>query len=102
MSGQDVAAGAARFAVGDRVCIAARGVTHHVRTPAYVQGRCGRVERVLGCFRNPETLAHGGDGLPACRLYRVLLLQHDLWPDYAGGADDTLALEIYEHWLQPA
>ena len=88
------------FAVGERVRISARAVAHHLRTPAYVQGRCGVVERVLGRFRNPESLAHGGDGLPPRVLYRVLLRQAELWPDYAGDPADTLALEIYEHWLE--
>ena len=93
--------GTPRFAVGDRVRIAARRVAHHVRTPAYAQGRCGTVERILGRFRNPESLAHGGDGQPLRMLYRVRLRQHDLWPDYGGDAHDTLELEIYEHWLEP-
>lgn len=93
-------ASAPRFAVGDRVRVAVRRVAHHVRTPAYVQGHCGNVERIVGRFRNPESLAHGGDGLPPRVLYRVLLRQRDLWPDYAGGPDDTLAIEIYEHWLE--
>lgn len=26
-------------------------------------------------------------------------LQHDLWSDYTGAIEDTLEIEIYEHWL---
>jgi hypothetical protein len=25
-----------------------------------------------------------------------------VWPIYRGGATDTLDLEIYDHWLEPA
>ena len=35
-------------------------------------------------------------------LYRVRLHQRDIWPDYDGGADDDLEIEIFEHWLEPA
>jgi nitrile hydratase len=32
----------------------------------------------------------------------VRFLQREVWPDYAGGARDTVDLEIYQHWLDPA
>jgi nitrile hydratase len=32
----------------------------------------------------------------------VRLKQRELWPDYEGPDDDSLVLEIYHHWLQPA
>jgi hypothetical protein len=28
--------------------------------------------------------------------------QMDLWGDYQGGNDDSLEIEIYEHWLDAA
>lgn len=74
----------------------------HVRTPFYARGRCGVVERVCGSFANPEELAYGRTGLPARPLYRVRFAQRELWPDYPGPACDTVDIEIYEHWLEPA
>ena len=29
-------------------------------------------------------------------------LQADVWPDYRGGPNDTVAADIYEHWLEAA
>lgn len=92
----------ARFAVGQRVRIAARDAPGHVRTPVYVRGRIGVVERVLPFFLNPEREAYGVDVGTEVRLYRIRIPQDVLWPDYDGHADDVLELEIYEHWLEPA
>jgi len=92
-----------RFAPGDRVRVLADFARPgHVRTPWYCRGKAGIVERVCGSFRNPETLAYGKDGLPALPLYRVRFAQRGLWPDYDGGRDDVVDIEIYEPWLLPA
>jgi nitrile hydratase len=74
----------------------------HVRTPHYVRGCAGTVERLCGAFANPEELAQQRDGLPAQPLYRVRFLQKDLWPDYRGSAADVVEAEIFQHWLDPA
>lgn len=92
----------ARFATGDRVRIDDRAPSVHNRVPRYVRGRTGRIERVCGAFGQPELLAYGSDGRPYQTLYRVHLAQTDLWPDYAESPDDTLEIEIFEHWLEPA
>jgi nitrile hydratase len=89
----------ARFAAGDRVQVRWADPPGHLRTPFYVRGRPGVVERVLGAFPNPEEGAYGRGG-PPVRLYRVRFRQADLWPDSAG--DDTVDVELYEHWLEPA
>jgi nitrile hydratase len=47
-------------------------------------------------------LAYGRNGLPALPLYRVRFAQRQVWPDYAGAPGDTVDIEIYEHWLEPA
>ncbi len=74
----------------------------HVRTPAYVKGKRGHITVVLGEFPDPESLAYGGTGLPEKPLYRVRFRQSNLWEDYRGPLDDTLHVDIYEHWLEPA
>lgn len=88
------------FTVGDRVRIRDRNAPGHVRTPVYVRGRAGRVERVLPCFLDPEREAYGVNAGTEVRLYRVRIPQSALWPDYAGAPHDVLELEIYEHWLE--
>jgi nitrile hydratase len=74
----------------------------HVRTPYYIRGRTGEIERVCGSFPNPEELAQMRDGLPAVPLYRVRFRQKDVWPGYRGSEGDVVEIEIYQHWLEPA
>lgn len=92
----------ARFAVGERVRIAARSPGVHHRTPWYVMGREGVVERLLRPEGQPESFAYGGDGEPFGMVYLVRLPQSALWSDYAEGPEDSLELEVFEHWLEPA
>lgn len=71
----------------------------HVRTPAYLRGKVGWVERTLGPFPNPEDLAyrHAGQSLP---LMRVRFTMAEVWGDHAN-PHDTIDAEIYSHWLIP-
>ena len=91
-----------RFEVGDRVVVKRRYPPGHRRTPAYIRGKTGVIERICGTFPNPEELAYGFDGEPKKVLYRVRFLQKDVWPDYRGPARDLIEMEIFEHWLEPA
>lgn len=93
---------AAKFQPGDTVRVRVGLPPGHFRTPVYVQGKSGSIEALHGAFRNPESLAHGGDGLPAQFLYLVRFEQTQLWPQYATSGRDTLLIDIYEHWLEPA
>ena len=47
----------ARYAAGRPVRVARATAAGHVRTPRYVRGKRGVVERICGAFRNPEELA---------------------------------------------
>lgn len=92
------------FAAGDRVRVRAdwpegRGVPVHIRTPAYLRGHAGIVERALGNFPNPEDLAFGRPAA-ARRLYRVVFPRRALWP--GGAPADSVSADIYEHWLEAA
>jgi hypothetical protein len=89
-----------RFAPGDTVRVSDRPHEGHHRTPGYLKGRIGTVERVHERFLNPETRAYGGDGEPAEQLYLVGFELSDLWPRYHGGRDDRLFVDVFEHWLQ--
>lgn len=87
------------IAPGTRVRVRAMMPPGHVRTPAYLRGRTGQIERALGGFGNPEELAYRRDG-QARQLYRVRFSMADLWGTAAENADDTLDAEIYEHWIE--
>ena len=90
----------AKFHAGDQVRVIEAYPLGHVRTPFYIRGKTGTVERVCGAFPNPEELAQMRDGLQAQPLYRVRFRQNDVWPDYRGGAHDVVEVEIYQHWLE--
>lgn len=92
----------ARFQPGDRVKVRNAEVVGHMRTPRYIRGHEGEVERICGFFANPEELAYNRHGLPKRALYRVRFDQKKVWPDYQGPAGDTVDVEIYEHWLDKA
>lgn len=94
--------GAPRFSPGDRVRVDARPVAGHCRTPFYLRGQVGEVVAVEGPYRDPEKLAYHLPGLPTRYLYRVAFRQREIWPHYPGSDADTLAADIYEHWLSPA
>jgi len=90
------------FRVGDRVRVRTADAPGHVRTPWYVRGRTGVIERLCGAYANPEELAYARSGLPAQPLYRVRFTQAQVWPDYTGSRADTIDIEIYQHWLESA
>ena len=92
-----------KFKPGAKVRVRVGSPPHHFRTPAYIQGKTGVVATVHGSFRNPETLAYGGDGLPKLPLYLVRFDQPEVWEEgYTSSPKDTLFIDIYEHWLEPA
>lgn len=90
----------ARFRIGEPVRVREAFPPGHVRTPFYIRGKSGVIERVLAVFPDPEERAFGRPGTPGRRLYRVRFPQQQVWPDYAGAPADTLDIEIYEHWLE--
>ncbi len=91
-----------KFRPGQRVRVAARQHDGHHRTPGYVKGKTGSVERMHASFKNPETRAYGQDGLPEKPLYLVGFAQQDVWPNYSGPGDDRIYLDVFEHWLEEA
>jgi nitrile hydratase len=93
---------AAKFKPGDKVRVRVGSPPGHFRTPAYIQGKTGVIEAIHGAFRNPETLAYGGEGLPKQFLYLVRFDQTQVWDRYVAQLQDKLLIDIYEHWLEPA
>ena len=89
-----------KFKPGDRVKVRKAYPVGHIRTPFYIRGHDGVVERVCGSFGNPEELAQQRSGEPKQPLYRVRFRQQEVWPDYKGSPDDVLEVEIFQHWLE--
>jgi hypothetical protein len=85
---------------GDRVKVRKAYPLGHIRTPFYIRGHSGVIERICGTFGNPEELAQMRSGEPKQPLYRVRFLQKDVWPEYRGNAEDVLEVEIFQHWLE--
>lgn len=93
---------AKRFEPGDAVRVLDLGLAGHVRTPAYVRGRTGRIVGFVGYFLNPEALSVGDTSGPLVPLYRVAFEMRALWPEFDRNEADRLHLEVYDHWLAPA
>ncbi len=92
----------ARFAPGETVRVKHGVAPGHMRTPWYLRGRTGRIERICGDFANPEEMAYRRDGKPRRALYRVRFTMAEVWGDGAEQAQDTVDAEIFEHWLEAA
>lgn len=88
-----------QFAPGERVRVREDFPPGHVRTPVYLRGKPGEIERFFGVFDNPETMAHGLKG-PRKGVYKVRFRATDLWPDYTGSTRDVIEADIAENWLE--
>ena len=66
-------AGAPRFKTGDRVRVLAMFPPGHVRTPWYIRGKQGVVERFCGAYPNPEELAYCRSGAHSAIAQSLLL-----------------------------
>ena len=102
-----------KFSKGDKVrvrydmeTLGLKWGRQHRRTPSYVHNKFGIIERYCGNFINPELDAFGiseknNNGVP---LYRVRFncsqFENDS-DDAKFGPQDTVDIEILEHWLEP-
>ncbi len=86
--------------MAERVQVRSMMPPGHVRTPAYLRGKVGEIERSLGAFPNPEELAYRQKAT-ARPLYRVRFTMAEVWGAEAENPDDTLDAEIFAHWLIP-
>lgn len=91
-----------RFEPGERVRVRRAFPPGHIRTPIYIRGAEGVIERDCGDCVNAEERAFGRSGLPELPLYRVRFRQREIWPDYDGADKDSIEVEIYTNWLEPA
>lgn len=77
----------------------------HLRTPGYIFGLTGIIERFVGRFANPSVRAFGRVGSEV-DLYRVRFSQTQVWEaaglQYTGSENDSVDVEVYANWLLPA
>ena len=66
------------LAVGQRVRVPSRSHDGHHRTPAYLKGRQGTIERIQGCHVFPDT-GVTGEGENPQWLYTVVFDGRTLW-----------------------
>lgn len=93
-------AGAAAFAVGDRVRARSLNPLGHTRLPRYVRGRVGVIQADHGAQVFPDSNAHGLGEDPR-RLYSVRFTAQELWgPDARPG--DSVSLDLWEPYLERA
>ena len=71
----------------------------HIRTPHYLRGRTGTIERHLGRYANPEDLAFARPAA-VLNLYHVRFDQPAIWG--SGQPGDEIVVEIFETWLEAA
>ena len=88
------------FAPGDAVAVRDDFPDRHHRTPWFIKGKTGVVRAVSGPFHDPESRAHGGDGIPKRPLYHVEFSQRDIWGDRYPDNGDVLLVDVYEQWLR--
>lgn len=93
-------AGNPRFSVGASVQVRHGIAPGHIRTPWYLRGKLGRIERICGAFGNPEELAYNRHDTPPIPLYRVRFTMAEIWGDDHPTPSDTIDAEIFEHWLE--
>ena len=91
-----------KYALGQRVTVLELDKPGHVRTPFYIRHQTGRVLQFCGAFLNPEDLAVGNTAGPVVECYRVEFSQADVWDRYDGMPEDSIVIEVYEHWMKPS
>lgn len=95
------------FSVGEQVIVRSEDAVKtswrrpHLRTPGYLFGACGEVERIVGSFKDPSLLAYGMKEGPPLTLYRVRFCLADLWSEVeAEERETTVTVDLYANWLR--
>jgi nitrile hydratase len=90
----------ARFRVGQHVRGRNLHPTTHTRMPRYTRGKTGVVERDRGVFALPDNEVYFLDPKPQ-HVYLVRFAARELWGD-AGSARDSLFIDLWDDYLEPA
>ena len=90
-----------RFRAGDEIRVLQRSPLGHFRTPNYVRGKRGRVEKVIEPSAiNNEDEGFGRNAGVKRHYYRIAIPFTELWPNYPGFKNDGLRIEVFETWLE--
>jgi len=89
-----------RFAAGDKVRARNVNPEGHTRLPRYARGRSGVIKRLHGAHVFPDSNARF-DGEAPQPLYTVRFTARELWGEAAHAAD-TVSLDLWEDYLDPA
>ncbi len=89
-----------RFAAGDQIRARNINPEGHTRLPRYARGRRGTIERYHGAHVFPDSNARFAGEAPQ-PLYTVRFTARELWGDAANAAD-TVSLDLWEDYLEPA
>jgi nitrile hydratase subunit beta len=86
------------FAVGDRVRTRLMNPAGHTRLPAYLRGRAGRIEHLLGTLPFSDRRAAGAASAkePA---YTVRFSTRDIW-GVDGDARGSICADLFESYLE--
>lgn len=87
------------FELGDRVRTRLNNPEGHTRLPAYLRGRIGYIERVVGAFPFSDERASGRADAPAQTLYTVRFAGSDVWGRDA--QDAVISADLFESYLEP-
>ncbi len=91
------------FRAGDTLRVLKRSPIGHYRVPLYLRGKIGAVEQVVhpAAIDNEEE-AFGRNAGSKSYYYRMAFRMSDVWPGYAGSANDGLRIEVFQTWLERA
>ena len=105
--GELVETAASSFESGEQVRVRAENSHRttwrrpHLRTPGYLFGATGVVERFCGDFADPSLLAYGITCAPTLPLYRVSFRLGELWSEVeTDEADTSITVDLYSSWLE--
>ncbi|MEL6289614.1 MAG: nitrile hydratase subunit beta [Pseudomonadota bacterium] len=88
------------FAPGDAVVTSNDHPAGHTRLPRYARGRRGTIVRHHGAHVFPDSNA-AGNGEQPNHVYAVRFTAAELW-GADGHAGDTVTLDLWENYMQPA
>src|SRR3990167_6967178 len=87
------------FKVGDYVRVKhentlTRWRKPHIRTPGYIFGAVGQIQRIIGTFEDPSLFAFRLEGRTQI-LYKVSFLQRHIWSHYKGNQNDFITAKKF-------
>ena len=88
----------AAFAIGQKIRVKIMNPTTHTRAPRYVRGHVGEVVKIHGAHVFPDSNALRLGENPQW-LYTVRFTAKELW---GNATDDTVMLDLWEPYLEPA